>query len=152
MADKGKLMITDFGRDGKPICYNVQDCDYEFIKPVDSNYKPCADVKGGIINFTLLSDNEEDLNFHNWMLNIGEAHLGWFELPVTAGIARGGKPKTKAVQFVGAYCVRLSEYFSNNNAEQMHMRITIVAPIIQFSENTKFVNNAIDYTYIPLGI
>ena len=147
MADNGKLMIEDFQKNNPDNSYyNVQDFDYELNKPYENNYKPSANVRGGIINFTLLSDNEDDLYFHNWIFNIEEVHNGWFMLPVTAGLARNqlNKPKYKRVEFEGAYCIRLSEFYSNSDPEQMHMRISIVAPEIKFGEKTVFGNDAIN--------
>jgi hypothetical protein len=132
MALNGTLTI-----EGKK--YNVQDCDYEFSQPYDNNYKPSAIPRGGLINFSILSNNKDDLFFHEWMLSIADVHSGEFELPVTCGIEH----KWKNVKFENAHCIRLSESFSNSNALQMHMRITIVAAKIDFGNGVEFRNKEI---------
>lgn len=114
----------------------VQDMDYEIFRPYDNNYKPSANPRGGLINFTILSPNEFDHFFHNWM-NKGEKHNARFRLPVRTG-------HWSQIDFEDAYCVRLSEYYSNSDSGyNMLMRLTISAPTIKFGvgEEVVFTNN-----------
>ena len=132
MALNGKLQMQ-----GKE--YNVQDCSYEFSQPYDNNNKPSATPRGGLINFTILSDNHEDLFFHQWMLSVADVYSGTFELPVTKGIEH----KWKTVKFENAHCIRLSEYYNNSNALQMYMNITISAAKIDFGNGVEYKNKEI---------
>ena len=144
MAHNGKLIIADFGKDGdkdKKNWYNVQDCDYEFSQPIDNNFKPSGNTRGGLVNFTLLS-NKDDLNFHNWMFGLNEMHHVCFLLPVTMGNERNNNIPERAIICFNARCIRLSEYFNNNDSETMHMRVTICSPYIQFGDKTFFVNKS----------
>lgn len=129
MALNGSLKIQ-----GKE--YNVQDLDYELSQPYDNNNKPSAIPRGGVINFTILSDNADDLFFHEWMLSLANVNSGEFLLPVTSGIEH----KWKSIKFDHAHCVRLSEYYSNSNALQMYMRISISASKIDFGKGVVFRN------------
>lgn len=132
MALNGSLTI-----EGKK--YNVQDCSYDFSQPFDNNNKPSAIPSGGLINFTILSNNKDDLFFHEWMLSIADVHSGEFKLPVTFGIEH----KWKSVKFENAHCVHLSEYYSNSNALQMYMQITISAAKIDFGNGVEYRNREI---------
>ena len=135
MALKGTLKIGDK-------VWNVQDCDYEFMKPYDNNFKPSAHCKGGLINFSILSDDKEDLFFHDWMFKTTDLQKGTFTFGLTK-TNDGGIPdpnKQKIVSFSNAYCVYLAEYYSNSNSSPMYMRITISAAIIEFGTETSFFN------------
>lgn len=138
MAENGRLYIPNFTQTTGKDYYNVQDCDYEFSLPCDNNYKPSTtECRGGLINFSLLSLNESNTHFHEWMFNSSKRISGRFEFDVSDG--KKGK-LVKTVLFQNAYCIRLSEYFSNDDALHMLMRITISAASIDFRNGVTFFN------------
>jgi len=129
MAFQGSLFIQ--GRE-----YNVLECDYEFRQPIDNNYKPSAYPTGGLINFTLDAVNEEDSLFHEWMMSISEVKDGYFILPTKKDTTEF----KKKINFKYAHCIRLYEYFNNRSGEEMIMKITLSAAIINFGGRAEFYN------------
>jgi len=121
--------------------FDVQDLDYEISKPYDSNNKPSAIARGGIINFTILSPMDGNLVFHEWVLSVANVKSGEFILPLTHGI----KHVEKTLSFEKAHCVRLSENYGSFNSSQLYMRITIVAAIINFGKGVVFSNKELQY-------
>ena len=45
----------------------------------------------------------------------------------------------KTIKFKDAYCVRLYEYFNNNNSVQMYLKLSIMAGSVKFGDNCEFV-------------
>jgi hypothetical protein len=121
--------------DGKS--YDVRDLDYEIRKPYDNNFKPSANARGGVINFTILSPMDGNLVFHEWVTKVSEMKKGEFFLPLTHGI----KHYEKKIAFEKAHCVSLHEYYSNINSAQMYIKISICASIIRFSDTVEFRNH-----------
>ena len=121
--------------------YMVQDVNYEITQSYDNNYKPSGNPKGGIINFTILSPEPNDLTFHEWLLSVKLKKSGQFALPIVKNI----KHDFKHIFFTDAYCVGLREYHSGSNGLQVYMQITICASIIEFGKDkrVKFTNNGL---------
>jgi len=132
MAQNGSLKL-----EGKEAEYNVLDCEYEFNQPVDSNGKPSANPRGGLIKFTILAPAEDDILFHEWMLSKAEVKGGTFTFPVTVGTDH----KKKTVIFKYAHCIHLHEIFSNQTDMQMVMKITLSAAFIAFGNHRVIYNN-----------
>jgi hypothetical protein len=107
MAIKATLVL-----DGKQPGYNLQDCEYEFFQPVDSNYKPCANPKGGIIKFTLIA-KAGDATFHQWMFSKADVKSG----QIVFDISEGAEQKFRFVNFKQAHCIGLNELFSTKTSE-----------------------------------
>ena len=128
MAHKTTLKIN-----GSP--YDVLECEYEFIQPVKENGQPSARPTGGLISFTIVSPDDKDTSFHEWMLNKTEIKDGMFDFEVM----NDGKVTHKTVAFKNAYCIRLYEYFNNANNIQMYMKITISAAEIAFGKANRVV-------------
>lgn len=124
--------------DGKEPGYNVLVCEYEFNQPIDSNGKPCANPKGGIIQFTIQSPSENDTTFHEWMLSKTNVKKGDFEFVITVGAEKS----KKILKFEQAHCIHLNEYFDNQSPIQMLAKITLSAAKISFGKKgTDFTNN-----------
>ena len=132
MALEGSLTIEDAD-------YILQELDYELFRNYDNNYKPSTgNPRGGLINITINSEDKQNIFFHQWLLNMN-LYDGKIYLPIAKGDIVHWQ---KEISFSGAYCVHLSEYFSNSGREQMRMRITISASAIEFGvdEKVKFTN------------
>ena len=109
--------------------YVIQDLNYEITKSVD-NLKPTSNPKGGLINFTILSPDPDDLTFHEWILNNDIIHECQFYLPIVKGI----KHDYKAMLAKEASCVSLREFHSGSNGQQVYMQITLCFSAILFGK------------------
>ena len=110
--------------------YFVRELNYDLERRIGPNGKPSTAPKGGIIHFTILSQNEDNLVFHEWIMGpTPEKQVGTFYLWVTDG------PKyfMRTLRFEGAFLFRLSETYSGYSAAQMHMNLSISAQTIKFS-------------------
>jgi hypothetical protein len=67
---------------------------------------------------------------------MSEVKEGTFVFPVSEGTTH----KKKTVGFKYAHCIRLHEYFNNQNEEHIKMKITLSAAIISFGGKTIFKN------------
>lgn len=110
--------------------YDVLKCDYEFVQPIKENGQPSARPSGGLINFTIVSCDDDDMRFHEWMFNKTETKDGIFNFE----IVENGKSSAKKVSFKNAYCIRLHESFDKGNSNQMMMTATISAAEISFGK------------------
>ena len=149
MAFSALLKVKGGLEDG----YNVLECDYEFSQMEDSmTYKPATDVKGGKINFSILSlDKSIEKFFYGWMFSKDEVKDGEFIFPIwTKG--KGTSDVTlseKILKFENAFCIKLSEKFSNLYLDKdetptgMIMNISLSATKIIFT-GEEFTNNEID--------
>jgi len=121
MAHKAKLEIEG-------TIYRVLECEYEITQATKDNGQPSASPAGGMIKFTIVSPDDKDVRFHEWMVDKLEQKDGqiFFE------VVNDGKPAHKAIFFKDAYCVKLKETFSDTDIKQMHMEITISATELSF--------------------
>ena len=110
--------------------YNVLECEYEFTQSVKENGQPSARPAGGLLHFIVVSPDDDDMRFHEWMLNKTEIKDGVFKFEVV----ESGKTSNKTIAFKNAYCIRLYEYFNSANATQMYMKITVSAAEISFGK------------------
>jgi hypothetical protein len=130
MAHKANLKI-----DGKE--YKVLEFEYEFVQPVKENGQPSARPSGGLIHFIIESPDDNDMHFHEWMLNKTEVKNGEFNVEVV----EDGKASRKTISFKNAYCIRLYEYFNTTNGVQMYMKLTISAAEIGFGRGSIVFKN-----------
>jgi len=132
MALQAKLILEQQSK-----FYDVKDLDYELYKPHSNNYKPSAYPEGGLVNFTILSPMDKNLVFHEWLLKVPSIMKnGKFLLP----LSHGTRHIVKELAFEKAHCVRLSESYSNYDSSQMHLRVTISAAKLIFSETLEYSN------------
>jgi hypothetical protein len=110
--------------------YHVTECEYEFEQQVNGNGIPIKKPEGNFIQFRIESPDDNDLFLHEWMQNATEKKDGKFLFTVVDA----GNESKKTVTFKDAYCIKLYEYFDNNNEEQMYTKITISAPEISFGD------------------
>ena len=123
MAHKAKLEI-----DGKK--YQVIKCDYEIEQPVDKDTGiPTAAPKGGKIDITIVSLDDDDLLFHKWMLNKVEQKDG----KLVFEVVDRGEFSPKTVKFKDSYCIKMKETFdAHDDKKQMLMSLTIKAMEMEF--------------------
>jgi len=117
--------------------FNLLKCEYEFNQPIDKNGKPCANPKGGIIDFTIHTQKEVDIVFHEWMLSKIEEKGGEieFDIPVKA------KSTSMKLVFNHAHCIYLNGKFDSQSPTQMLTRVKISAAVIYFGSNGPFFTN-----------
>lgn len=118
--------------------YYVMECDYEFSQEVDFTGRPSDRPRGGLINLVISAPDDNDLGFHEWMFDKNLTKDGEIELVIN----KDSIDKHRIISFKDAYCVRLYEYFNNNNPLQMYMKIGIMAGSIIFGQDCEF--NMID--------
>lgn len=119
--------------------YNVLECEYEFTQAVDITGRPSDRPRGGMINIIITSPDDSDLMFHEWMKEKNTTKDGQIALKVN----KDNMDANKSILFKDAYCVRLYEYYNNNNSIQMYMKISIMAGSIIFGNKNngcEFVN------------
>jgi len=134
MAHKAKLEIEGS-------IYRVLECDYEITQAVKDNGQPSAVPAGGMINITMVSPDDSDLRFHEWMIDKLEQKDG----EITFEVVNDGKPSHRTLIFKNAYCTKLKETFSDTDTKQMQIVITLSAATIIFggSGGNKGVKNTV---------
>ncbi|MGP1447542.1 MAG: type VI secretion system tube protein TssD [Candidatus Limimorpha sp.] len=111
--------------------YTVMECEYEFTQAVDITGRPSDSPRGGLINVVIAAPDDSDLALHEWMFDKNKILDG--KIVFTVNRDNIDRPKTLA--FVDAYCVRLYEYYNNNNSVQMYLKLSIMAGKMVFGSN-----------------
>lgn len=114
--------------------YDILECEYEFTQAVDHTGRPTDRTRGGLINIVISAPDDDNLMLHEWMRDKDAIKDGTINLTVNSNNV--DKPKT--IEFKDAYCVRLYEYFNNNNSVQMYLKLSIMAGTIIFGKNCTF--------------
>ena len=114
--------------------YSLLECEYEFTQAMDITGRPSDRPRGGIINLVLVSPDDTDLLFHEWMCEKDEVKDGDILLKVNSQ----GTFAKKSIHFTDAYCIRLYEYFNSNNSMPMYTKISIMAGSITFGDDCEF--------------
>ena len=108
--------------------YEVLECEYEFTQAVDHTGRPTDRTRGGMINVVIVAPDDNDLSLHEWMRDKDTTKDGTIKLVVN----QGNVFKDKTIKFKDAYCVRLYEYFNNNNSVQMYLKLSMMAGTVAF--------------------
>lgn len=119
--------------------YNVLECEYEFTQAVDITGRPSDRPRGSMIHIIIAAPDDSDLMFHEWMRDKNMIKDGHIKLMVN----KDQEISFKNIYFRDAYCVKLYEYFNNNNSMQMYMKINIMAGSVIFGNKNsgcEFVN------------
>jgi len=121
MAHKAKLELEGS-------VYRILECEYEITQATKDNGQPSAVPAGGMIVITMVSPDDSDMRFHEWMVDKLEQKDGeiFFE------VVNEGKPSNRSLFFKNAYCVKLKESFNDTDTKQMQITITISAAEISF--------------------
>ena len=101
---------------------------------MDHTGRPTDRTRGGLINIVIVAPDDTDLQLHEWMRDKDAVKDGTISLTVNS--ENVDKPKT--IQFKDAYCVRLYEYFNNNNSVQMYLKLSIMAGTVIFGDSCEF--------------
>jgi len=115
------------------IDYDVLECEYEFIQPIESNGQPSGRPNGGLIHFILYSQDDNNMFFHEWMMNKTGRKDGVFSFSLKNDLTK------KTLAFSDAYCIRLYEYFNKHSDAEMYMKITISANQILFGKRQEVI-------------
>lgn len=127
MALVGKLKIESEN-------YDILECEYEFTQAVDHTGRPTDRPRGGLINIVICAPANDNLMLHEWMRDKDAVKDGTINLTVNSN----NEDKPKTIEFKDAYCVRLYEYFNNNNSVQMYTKLSIMAGTVVFGDNCEF--------------
>lgn len=114
--------------------YSVMECDYEFTQAVDITGRPSDRPRGGLINVVIMSPDDSDLTLHEWMRDKDTTKDG----KITLYVNRDSAMAPKTIRFENAYCIRLYEYFNNNNTMPMYMKLGIMAGVLTFGDDCEF--------------
>lgn len=114
--------------------YSLLECDYEFTQSVDITGRPSDRPRGGVLRLTLVSPDDLDLRFHEWMREKDLVKDGDIILTVN----KNGEFANKKIHFENAYCIRLHEYFNDANALPMYMEISLMAESLEFGKDCIF--------------
>jgi len=126
MAHKGRLVIESHDRD-----YTIIECSYTLTQRMSYNLQPAEKPRAGEIQITTVAPSDNDMFFHQWMQNATEIKDGQVVLQVVDSVS----VVDRIINFKGAYCISLYEYFNMQNTDQMHIRITIAASEVSFGGN-----------------
>lgn len=114
--------------------YEVLECEYEFTQAVDHTGRPTDRTRGGLINLVTYAPDDSDTMLHEWMRDKDTIKDGTISLTINTSNVNS----KKTIKFKDAYCVRLYEYFNNNNSVQMYLKLSIMAGSVTFG-NCEFV-------------
>ena len=110
------------------------ECEYEFSQTIDITGRPSDRPRGGVIHLVIVSPDDTDLTFHEWMREKDEVKDGTIILNVNSQ----GSFAKKTINFTDAYCIRLYEYFNSNNSLPMYTKVSIMASSITFGKDCEF--------------
>lgn len=127
MALESKIIVDEKS-------YSLVECEYEFTQAVDITGRPSDRPRGGVINFVIVSPDDSDLLFHEWMREKDVLKDGVIILTVN----KNGVFSHKRIRFADAYCIRLYEYFNDGNSMPMYTKISIMAGSITFGDDCTF--------------
>ena len=114
--------------------YNILECEYEFTQAVDHTGRPTDRTRGGLINIVIAAPADSNLVLHEWMRDKDAVKDG----TITLTVNQDHVDSEKTIDFKDAYCVRLYEYFNNNNSVQMYMKLSIMAGTVIFGNSCEF--------------
>lgn len=114
--------------------YRLLECEYEFNQSIDVTGHPSDRPRGGIIKATLVSPDDKDLVFHEWMFAKDLVKDGVISFEVN----KNSVFAPKKIYFRNAYCIGLREYFNDGNALPMYTEITIAASSLTFGNDCVF--------------
>jgi hypothetical protein len=115
--------------------YQIIECSYEFKQAINDNNQPSEFPRGGTIVFSIVSPDNDDLFFHDWM----QSHTEHKEGRIVFSVVEAGRTSTKTLHFKRAYCIGLLETFKGQEEEQMTTKITLSAQEIAFGSNKEVV-------------
>ena len=115
--------------------YNILECEYEFTQAVDHTGRPTDRTRGGLINIVIASPGDSDTQLHQWMRDKDTIKDGTISLTINN---KNGECQ-KTIEFKDAYCVRLYEYFNDNNSVQMYLKMSIMPGSVKFGDSCEFV-------------
>ncbi|MBR0054630.1 MAG: hypothetical protein IJP65_04945 [Bacteroidales bacterium] len=114
--------------------YNILECEYEFTQAVDHTGRPTDRTRGGLINIVIEAPADSNLVLHEWMRDKDAVKDG----TITLTVNQDHVDSKKTIDFKDAYCVRLYEYYNNNNSVQMYMKLSIMAGTVIFGNSCEF--------------
>jgi len=119
--------------------YNLLKCTYEFKQEMEEYARPTERPTGGEIEFTIVSPDDTDMFFHDWMKGYDNSKDGEIKIAV---VGNKGDMTTRTLKFKNAYCINLKESFDIHGEgaeEQMYAEIKIMAAEIAFGGNSESV-------------
>lgn len=114
--------------------YSLLECDYEFTQAVDITGRPSDRPRGGVLNLTIVSPDDSDLLFHEWMQGKDLVRSG----KIMISVNKGGVFAYKTIEFTDAYCIRLHEYYNDANSLPMYTELSIMAATLTFGGDCTF--------------
>lgn len=100
--------------------YNILECRYKFVQPVDSTGKPKGMPKGGEIVIRIESTGNSELL--SWMLDHSQVKNGKIVF-----YRRDAMSKLQELVFEKAFCVEFEEQFNSSNAEPLQIEMHLIA-------------------------
>ena len=112
--------------------YNILECRYKFVQPIDTSGKPKGMPKGGEIVIRIESTGNPELL--SWMLDHSQVKNGKIVF-----YRRDAMSKLQELVFEKAFCVEFSEQFNSNNEEPLQIEMHLIAKT--FNVNGAFHEN-----------
>ena len=100
--------------------YNILECRYNFIQPVDSTGKPKGMPTGGDIIIKIESTGNPELL--GWMLDHSQVKNGKIIF-----YRRDAMSKLQELTFEKAYCIEFSEFFNALDSQPLQIEMRLIA-------------------------
>ncbi|KMQ67977.1 hypothetical protein ACM39_11640 [Chryseobacterium sp. FH2] len=100
--------------------YNILECTYKFVQPVNESGKPDGIPLGGDIIIKIESTGNPELL--TWMLDHSLVKNGKIIF-----YRRDAMSKLQEVNFEKAYCIEFAEYFNANNDQPLQIEMKLIA-------------------------
>ena len=100
--------------------YNILECKYEFVQPVDVTGKPKGMPEGGEILIRIESTGNPELL--GWMLDHNLVKNGKIVF-----YRRDAMSKLQELVFEKAYCIKFTEEFNSSNEEPLQIEMHLIA-------------------------
>ena len=100
--------------------YNILECKYKFIQPIDESGKPQGMPKGGEIFIKIESMGNPELL--DWMLDHSQVKNGKIVF-----FRRDAMSKLQELNFEKAFCVEFEEHFDADNNQPLQIEMKLIA-------------------------
>ena len=100
--------------------YNILECKYNFVQPVDGTGKPKGMPKGGDIIIKIESTGNPELL--GWMLDHNQVKNGKIIF-----YRRDAMSKLQELNFEKAYCLEFSEHFNAVDSQPLQIEMRLIA-------------------------
>jgi hypothetical protein len=116
MAHHAKIIFKEQNRE-----YTIVDINYTATQDTNANYRPTKHPKISPITMILVSPDNSDLFFYEWMNNLKD----WRNCTIQFRVVNKGKTTAKTLVLDRAHPISIKENFNFHDDKQMTITVTL---------------------------